>query len=184
MKISIFRQKQRFKIGMADKFNAEKVMGFPFMPIGALVDMGDGRYCRIVSICSGPNYNSAKFIKMVKIINCFQLLLIYPVNTCDGFNKKVLLVKNLSSGNNLFRIQLNIKMIAFGLIICFPGTWWSGSSGSGGFLSFFSFGSPSCAAVSPSSALCFRSRCFFRCRSSLQQRPLQSRPLQDTSGVS
>ena len=83
MKVRIFRQKQRFKIGMTDKFYAEKVMRFPFVPVRTLVDMRNCGDFRIIPIRSGANYDPAEFIKMVKIIDGFQLLRINPVNTCD-----------------------------------------------------------------------------------------------------
>ena len=125
MKVRIFRQKQRFKIGMADKFYAEKVMGLPFVPVRTLINMRNCGDFRIISIRSGANYNPAEFSKMVKIIDGFQLLFINPVNTCDRFNKKVFPQKNLGRFWNFFRGQLNIKMIAFGLIICLFRTKWS-----------------------------------------------------------
>ena len=52
MEISIFRQEQRFKIGMAGKDNAEKVVGFSLVPVGTLVDVGNGRNLGIAAVQS------------------------------------------------------------------------------------------------------------------------------------
>ena len=52
MEVSIFRQEQRFEIGVAGKNNAEKIVGFSLVPIGALIYMGNSRYFRVATVQS------------------------------------------------------------------------------------------------------------------------------------
>ena len=119
MKISIFRQQKRFKVWMAGEFNAEKIMGFSLMPVGTLIYMRNCRYFRIIAICSGADDNPAKLAKMVEVIDCFQLLVINPVNAGNGFNEKVLVAENFGCLRDLTRRQINIKVITLGLVISF-----------------------------------------------------------------
>jgi len=165
MEISIFRQKQRFKIGMAGKFNAEKVVCFSFVPVGALVDMGYCRYFRVAAVHPGADYDPAEFSKMVEVIDYFQLLVINPVNTGNSFYKEILPVKDLGGGHNFFRWQINIKMIAFGPVIRFFRARWGSR-----FLRCFSRGL-FCLLGPAFFSLCLFSRgCCFRFRSRLYSR--------------
>jgi len=124
MEVSIFRQKQRFKIRMAGKDNAEKVVCFPFVPVGTLVDMGYCRYFRVAAVKPGADYDPAKLIEMIEIIDYFQLLLINPVNTGNGLYKEILPVKYLGRGHYFFWWQVYIKVKALGLVIRFSRTRW------------------------------------------------------------
>ena len=75
MKICVFRKKERNEVRMADEFDAEKIMGFPLMPVGPGIDTGNCWYFGVVAINPGSDDYPAE-IKVIsaKIVDDFELV--------------------------------------------------------------------------------------------------------------
>ena len=95
MEICIFWKKERDEVGMTIKFDAKEIVCFAFVPVGSRIYACNCWYYWGVTINSCPNDYSAK-IKIVpaEIINNLQLVVFYPVNTCNAFNKELCCIKN------------------------------------------------------------------------------------------
>ena len=89
-------------MGVASEGDAEKVVGFPFMPVSAGIDICDARYSGIRPGDACSNNHAAQVeIIATEVVDDFQLVLFDPVDTCNGLDEEFILVEQCDSFEEL-----------------------------------------------------------------------------------
>ena len=97
---------------MADKVDAEKVVGLALVPVGAGEQVRDRGDLRILPRNTAAKHNSNAVDGMEEVIHQFHLAGCNPINSGDGIQGKAFPVQVFGGENYLVRLDDGIQVIA------------------------------------------------------------------------
>jgi len=97
---------------MADKADAEKVMGLALMPVGAGEQVRYRRDLRLFPRNTAANHNSNAVDGMEEVIHKLHLAGCNPINASDRVQGKAFPIQFFGGGNHLVWLDDGVQVIA------------------------------------------------------------------------